>query len=1559
MQMKNRSLLQRRVLVSMIFIGLSLLGYISLQKLPLELLPNIEPPVLFVQIGSAQEMDPKYLEQKALIPVEGAIGTLESIDKITSSANRRNGSIIISYHAGTDMKYAFLKLQEKIEAVKAQLGTEFFVTALKVDTQDISNQVMTLQIQGSGGVDRIRKIVEEQIKTRLEAIDGLANVEVFGGQIPSVTIRVNNSQAEAYGLTVNSIRQALARNRQSIEFVGQVRQNQLNTSVNIVADFTEIAQIKNVVLDRVRKIRLSDVATVDFDIQEETSISRINGKESVTIQLNSDTQSNKIELANSIKQKVEELNQKLSSLDIKIVIQHDNTETLVKNVDLIINLAVSGSILAILVLWYFIRRIRLVLIIALIIPISVLIAFNLFYALGITLNNLTLVGMALAVGMLIDNSVVVLENIYRLAALKKDMLQAAKEGTLQMVRSVSAATFTTIAIFLPFIFADNFAVKVIGYQVGISIVSTLIISLLSALLLIPMATYYFLTNKEIAGATEGQITMSASPIIPFYNLFLKSFLRFPVRTISMAVLIFILSLGWAFFYGMTQDSEVELTSFNLYVTMAPGATLEKTDMAVAELEEKLKEVKEVENVVSQIYEDQAILTLELYENYADLDNRSIDAIKDDVDEIKDNYDAAEVSFDQPENSERFRGGGGGDGFSSEMMSMFGIGGGRSEIIITGNDIAAMHNYSEDIVRELEDLSSVSTVATSAARKRPELHLLFDKFNLSQRNITLTEIGSELSNFRNEVNTGLTYKTDESEYDIIIENDDLEEKNRDDLRTLVIPNSENQNMQLADLATDILAEGDVEIRRENQERRIMVRFRFEDEIGADATLLDAAKLELENTIASLPLPTGTAVQVKFDTFDFSDFTFLFGIGFLLVFFILSAVFESLLKPFIIMFTIPLAATGSLWAVVLAGKSVMDVYVFMGLLILLGIVVNNGIILIDFAQQLRRKNMRITRAIMATGHARLRPILITTLTTIMAMVPLAMGDEEYVSVIAAPFAITVIGGLSLSTLFTLVFIPTVYSGMESMVKWFKELHIFIRIAQILLFVAGYSATYLWVESWLNQIILYFAILAAVPGGTYFLMHSLRSAKSDFIAPSDSLRIEINNVYKIYGQAGRFISEWRRKRARGTSQNEESGFERILNTILRVTLLIFSAYFIYWYMEDGFLIFLLMPLFFIAAMHFVKATLQQFTGSKKLARWGCSLLYWAFPLINMAFYYIKAESITASITVALFWFPVMLISTTSKKIERENIDIVKIKGKLARLKKLYYNAVMAIPIIGKKVKPFKALDGVSLTIENGMFGLLGPNGAGKTTLMRIICGILDQSYGTLKINGYDVNQNREELQGMIGYLPQDFGMYENLTARTFLEYQAMQKGITDKKERTERIEKVLKAVDLQDKGDEEIGSFSGGMKQRVGIAKTLLHLPRILVVDEPTAGLDPRERIRFRNLLVELARERIVIFSTHVIEDIASSCDRVAVLSQGNVRYLGQPKMLAHEAEGKVWQLSIKEEELDAIQQKFTVTHHARIEDHIRVRLLSKQKPFEQAQQVKPTLEDAYLWLLKNQA
>ena len=369
------------------------------------------------------------------------------------------------------------------------------------------------------------------------------------------------------------------------------------------------------------------------------------------------------------------------------------------------------------------------------------------------------------------------------------------------------------------------------------------------------------------------------------------------------------------------------------------------------------------------------------------------------------------------------------------------------------------------------------------------------------------------------------------------------------------------------------------------------------------------------------------------------------------------------------------------------------------------------------------------------------------------------------------------------------------------------------------------------------------------------SLRQANSRIIPPDQEIHISIRNLVKIYGRPNEFQREWQsgqRVRERLGLKEEYRQWSDLKPLVWMLPITGFLIYFTYFYQTLTFwaIIFavctwmLLTKLIAIGGEYFKAHKIKSLSWCIRV----CGIfIYYFSPLFTLIWASIKFSDSGMAILLGLLWYVAIVARYLSDRIHKYNINIDMIDGRFRELKKGVYKIATKIPMIGYKKKPFKALNAVSMEIHTGMFGLLGPNGAGKTTLMRIICGIFEQSYGKIFINGIDTQKKREELQGLIGYLPQEFGTYENLTSWEFLEYQALLKGIYNPKTRSKRITEVLEAVHMYENKDKKIGGFSGGMKQRIGIAQTLLNLPRILVVDEPTAGLDPRERIRFRNLLV----------------------------------------------------------------------------------------------------------------
>jgi len=1553
----------------MLFIGMTLLGYVSYKQLPVELMPNADLPMLFVQVSSQQEVDPNYMENQAVIPVEGAIASLEGVESMESWLNNRQASIQVSFNKNVNFKYTFLKLQEKIDQVRDNLPDGFNVTVNRVDVQQLSNQFMELQIRGSGGTDRIRNIVDQEVKNELENIDGIASANVFGGKEKSIEVTIDMAACEAYGITPANIRSALGSNAQSRVFAGYLHESNKQYFVHVTAEYQNVTDIENIVLAE-GPILLKDVAEVYFGVKEETTISRVNGLDAISVLLVNDSQANLIDLSHRTQELIERLNTKLESRDIEIVVQSNTAETMEKNIDQIIELAVVGGLMAIFVLWIFLKNLKIVSIIALSIPISVFSAFNFFYYTGISINSLTLVGMALAVGMLLDNSVVVLENIYRLAGKHYEPDKAVTQGTTEVWRSILAATLTTVTVFLPFIFSADPMVELLGNHIGTSIISTLIISLIVALLFIPMAAHVLLKGEKSHNIFYEKVTTN-NRIIQIYIVLLKASLRNPARTVIGALVLFFVSIFIVMALSVNNLREVEQDRFSIYVTMPTGSTLESTDIVVAELESRLQEVAEIKDIASNIQEEEAIINIVLKEDFEKIAKREMAEVKSDVESRSRGIRRAEVSLSQPTSSQSFRGGsmGGMNAFSRFL----GIGANQEQIIIKGQDFQVMRGVAEDLRYFVENLESIRSANVSVGSNRPEIHLIFDQMQMTQNNVTLNNIASELGSFSRELSSGATFKQGTEEYDIILKEKGVEEENRDktidDLRSLKISSNQGGVFDLTDLSEIIYARGMANITRTNQEKQILLNYRFAAEAEQSKDLLTAYRLEIDEIVEAYNLPAGVAVQVIHEEDQYSEFYFLIAAAFVLIIMILASVFESLVTPFVVIFSVPLAAIGSFLALIFTNNSLFNANTLTGFLILLGVVVNNGIILIDFTNILRKRGHRKSRALMEAGLSRVRPILITAITTIVAMLPLALGQSEYVGAIGAPFAITVIGGLSLSTILTLIFIPTLYSGLENTLDWMKSLSWKIKVLHLLLFAASVWYIYTRVDSFLWQLLTFLAVIILIPGVTWFIQSSLRMASSKVIDDNEPVRIQVRKLVKIYDRDSRFVREWKSGlliRARAGLTKDYKHIRDYYDLIWQIPLFGFLVWFTFIYLENNFwmLILAVLTWFYLfllwTPLKMALHNRHEKTGKDrllKISRLIYNLLVWFVPMVILFIFFKRWDNISMVILVAALWYLLLAIQASSDYVHDKNVNIDRISGRFGKLRRSYFRMVKQIPVIGKKKKPFKALAGVSVDITTGMIGLLGPNGAGKSTMMRIICGIFEQSYGKIYINGLDTLKHREELQGLIGYLPQEFGTYENMTAWEFLDYQAILKGITDVKTRDERLEYVLKSVHMFERKDDNIGSFSGGMKQRIGIAQILLNLPRILVVDEPTAGLDPRERIRFRNLLVELSRGRIVIFSTHIIEDISSSCNQVAVINRGRLKYFGVPTNMVQLGEGFVWQWSMTTEEFEKFPNKQMITNHMRDGEMIKVRAVAKDKPAPDAVNVKAHLEDAYLCLLRD--
>ncbi|MGB2906758.1 MAG: efflux RND transporter permease subunit, partial [Candidatus Aminicenantaceae bacterium] len=1188
-------IIKRPVTVLMFVLGLCLLGAVSVRQLPIELFPNTELPQLIINISGPQNADPSYVEHYAVIPLEGAIAGLENIEKIESFVNSRNAIIFVYYNQSSRQKFDYLKLQDRIAAASAMLEGSFQATVAMTDSGQLSNQFLSFQARGEGGLDQIRSVIDEKVTPQLETIDGVANVNVYGGRKRSIEVLLNSKQLAEFGLTVNQVASRIDQQGGLRQYLGVAREGRQKYFVNLVSEYMDIPDLGDVVVRNTGPITLGQIAEIREGGAEEESISRINGMEAVTVSLVRSWDTNLLSLAAKTRKAIADLNREISADGVELVIQVDEARVIEDNIQSILQLGLLGSLLAIAVLWVFIRRLRFVFIIALNIPISILISMNLFYALGITINTLTLVGIAIAVGMLLDSSVVVLENINRHLSRNPDPGSAVVDGTNEVLRAIFAATLTTICIFIPFLFSTEPLVQTLGWQIGVSIIATLLVSLVVAFLLIPTIAYRVLSGKK--RLTRPPALSPKQRAMQIYTVLLKTGLRFPAGTLAVCVVAFFLSLVICLGLSINVPQEVPLDTFSLYAVLPSGTTLETADEQARDMDEQLEDIQEIEERTSSIKEDNIVLTFQLKENYEKIAGRPLEEIKDSIEDMLDeSFPRIDFSYEEPTQNAGFQGGSGRGG---DFQRLLGMGTSQERVILSGQDLEILQAIADDIQYNIEDLDTVRSVNTSVSNQQPSIDLLLDKAALKHFDVGLQTVMEELNTFQKEVSSTVKYMDGPEEVDIILKTEEEEEKTSDDLRRLQIPANTEGLVPITQISQLLYTAGYSRITRTNQEKQVTVTYQFESDIVESSTLLEQARAEVEAMVAGIYPPPGVAIEVVHDESDVSEFYFLIGIGILLIFMVLASTFESLITPLVMMFTLPLAAVGAFLALIMTGNSIYNANALIGFLILLGVVVNNGIILIDYSRILQRRNFRLSRALITAGQARVRPILITAVTTILAMLPIALGRAEYISQIGAPFAITVIGGLAFATLFTLVIIPTAAYGLDNTLRWLNKLPLKTRLLMLALFILGLVLILNTIDSVLWQSAYILGLLASVPSGTWFVQTSLRRSRTRLFAEDAPITITIRNVSKVYDDFSKFAKEWRKGRRDREAFSEILALkERMARWFYILPLYAFLVYFVFFYMRGGLWRLVLVVVFYLASLSLFR-TLEPVPGPDRRLR------------------------------------------------------------------------------------------------------------------------------------------------------------------------------------------------------------------------------------------------------------------------------------------------------------------------------------------------------------------------
>ncbi|MGO1369423.1 efflux RND transporter permease subunit [Senegalia sp. (in: firmicutes)] len=1017
MNLTNLSV-KRPVTIVMVTLIVVLLGIVSLTRLPIDLLPQFSLPIAIVQTQYSG-VGPQEIENLVTKPLESSIGTVSNIENVSSISSEGSSVIIAEFNFGTDMDFASLEMREKVDMIKGFLpeGANSPMV-LKIDPNAMP--VIEASLSGSDDLSSLQEFAEDELSGRLERLEGVASVNISGGYEKEINIEADLAKLQNYGINMDSIAQIIGAQNMSMPG-GTIEKGIQNLTIRTSGEFSDVDEIRNlqINLPTGATIPLSDVAEVNLENKEIKSISKINGNQSLSISVQKQSGTNTVSVSSRINEELEKIRQEFPNRDIKVVI--DQADFINLSISTVLKSGALGAILAMIILFLFLRNIRTTLIVGTAIPVSIIATFSLIYFAGVTLNLMTLGGLALGIGMLVDNSIVVLENIYRFRKEGSSKVESAIKGTKEVAMAVTASTLTTVAVFLPIVFVEGIT-STIFKELALTITFSLLASLLVSLTLVPMLSSQILNidiNNEEKSKRKSFILHAFDrgfeKLENLYKRVLKWSLGHRKSTILIALLIFVLSMASLITVGAEFIPATDEGQFSVSINLPIGSELERTDEVSKEIEKRLEKMDIVETVFTSVgssgsfsmggsTENQATITGVLKE---DRDQSTFDLAEDIRSKL--NIAGADIKVNVTSNS----------------MGAVSMAGAPISIQIKGQDLDKLEDISKDFVKLLEEVEGTREVTSNIGEGIPEVEIEIDKLKASNYGLTTAQIGGTVRSVISG-NTASRYTTEGNEIDIVLKGNDLYSENLENLRNLPITTPMGSTVNLEEVADVEIVNGPISINRDSQSRMVTVNSELKDRD------LSSVITDIEEKLEGYDLENGYSYNIAGENEQleeaFSDLFLALALAVVLVYMILASQFESLIHPFTIMFTVPLSIAGGALGLFITQRT-LNVTSLIGAIILIGIVVNNAIVLIDYINTRRKNGEAREEAILNAGPIRLRPILMTTLTTALGLLPIAIGLGEG-SEIQAPMATVVIGGLLVSTILTLVLIPVMYTIFDSL-------------------------------------------------------------------------------------------------------------------------------------------------------------------------------------------------------------------------------------------------------------------------------------------------------------------------------------------------------------------------------------------------------------------------------------------------------------------------------------------------------------------------------------------------
>ncbi len=1010
----------RPVTITMMVLIIVVFGFVSLSRLGVDMLPDIEFPVVSI-VTSYNGVAPKDIEDIITKPIEDAVATVKDAKTIKSISQESASIVMIEFNSGTKIDFAAQDVRDKIGLIEDYLPQDAnkpLVIKMDVGAMPVLGYGVTCD---SLNTLELKKVLEDNIKDKIERLDGVATMEIRGGQKREILIKLNKQLLESYNLTQSQIVQILRGENINLSG-GFIEQGLLELPIRTVGEFKNLDEIKNTVLiiRNDTPIYLYDVADVIDTHEEIRGHSRTNKKDSLLLMISKQSGANTTEVAKSIKKELPKLKEFLPK-DAEFSLVMDQSRQIETSTKSVTQSGLIGGLLAIIIIYIFLRNWRPTVAIAFAIPLSLIATFIPLYVVGYTLNLMTLGGLALGIGMLVDNAVVVIENIYRHLEKIGKRRKAAIIGSNEIALAITTATLTTIAVFLPMSLGTGIAGQ-LSRGLSLTIIFALLASLFVALTLVPMiASKIFKKREEVKDYRKASGENRFIKLQNSYKKILIWSLKNRLKTILVTISLLIITIAMVPFIGTEFMPESDQSIMILQIEMPVGTSLKQTDNATR-LTEEIIAKKVGESIVSATsfvgQSDDMAEGASMGMGGGINEAMILIKLKDKKERKMSGAQIIEIIRQNKPSI---------NGLELNSMDMAGamMGGASTpiEIKIFGKDLEVLQKVSDNIANEIKGIDGVRDINTTLSQGKPELLIAIDRERASHLGLTVGQIGSLVkSSMQGSIAT--QFRQGGEETDIRVRYNKADRDSIEKIENLTINSSFGGQILLKQVAKISYDQGPIKINRENQLRVASVTSNILDRDVGSVVGDIKDKLEKFDMPSGYFIEYGGSYKQMQDTFG--TLALALALGVLLVYMVMASQFESLIHPFIVMFELPLAFIGVGLALFITGQS-LSLPSFMGIIMLAGIVVNNAIVLVDYVNQLRKKGMSEFDALVEGGTTRLRPILITSITTLLGILPMALAKQEG-SEMMRPMAIAVIGGLLVSTVLTLIVIPVVYSLVE---------------------------------------------------------------------------------------------------------------------------------------------------------------------------------------------------------------------------------------------------------------------------------------------------------------------------------------------------------------------------------------------------------------------------------------------------------------------------------------------------------------------------------------------------